>query len=74
MPTAIAITAIGTINAMPLRNTRHTINIGNAMTIRMLAITFAIPQVSLNARPMALIISQTKMIIVNNSSNSFSSS
>ncbi len=55
---------IGTSNAMPLANIKHTINAGSATTIRILAMTFATPQVSLNIKPMDFANSQRKTATV----------
>lgn len=53
MPIEPAINATGKSNTNPPANIRHTINIGTARIIRIVAIIFATPHVILNARLIA---------------------
>lgn len=65
-PTAPAISATGASRTNPPTKIRQTINIGTAKTSNTVAIIFAVPHVSLNARPIAFISNQmasTEIII-----------
>ena len=64
MPAAIAIKMMGTSSMIPLAKTKQTIRTGSATTIRMLATTFATPQVSLNMKPMDFTNSQINIATV----------
>ena len=70
---AIPIMATGIIKMAPPTKSKHTISKGRASTIRILATIFAMPHVSLSAKPMDLLSSHTKMIMVNNSNISIAS-
>lgn len=60
IPAAIPIMATGMIRMAPPTNSRKTISMGRASTMRIPAMIFAMPQVSFSARLIALISSQTK--------------